>query len=694
MSFPVGGSGIGIKAERSDAGYVVTHLKRKGVAEQDGTLKVGDLLVTVDGVDVASSLSALPSLVLGPVGTAITIGFRRDPGGPLYHVTLIRGGASDDDAPHLARRSLVSEEDTEYFQSSHGRPHTSQGISTSDGEHSPDQSAVWGLDEDPEALDHRRSMTVTPARQFSESFRAKENAADMSDESLRAMRARCVALIPGTGPIPYLPTGAAYQLDLTDVNGRTAHAKDKAPTAGYRIVKSKEADTKVFIDEKSAPQDKKSDHEQALAIILRTPEGKIWQAERKRAKERLALEQKHDWATNSNLQGVTGGRFNHSKPKSEIDWMVHATKDIPAVGTYNPPPKRSSKTTKFGTSQRALSILPPGHEHVPGVGEYDFKMVKSVAAATGGRFSNSDRKGFLDGVQREASRLPGPGEYDVPEALPVGPEGFFFGGKGQRGAEDGAKAARRVPGPGMYDVLDKKELGKKGVVKFGIKAGGSFVDEEVKRVRDHPGPQDYRVKLEEQQPGGRFSRSSVPSNTEVLCKESAKIPGPGRYKIRGFRARDSGPSVKGSGKFSQAANVTLIDQIAERSRNYPAPGHYYQERSSTPKGVVAIHNSNAKSDLEWKLYHAKQLPGPGEYGAPMKPITQANAGKISSSARQSDVDVRLRETSRMPGPGQYEVKGLWQGGGVVRLDHLPRSEAEWRQYEAHYPEMRFRGNSP
>eukprot|EP00961_Rhodomonas_salina_P088766 1194183-Rhodomonas_salina.1 len=61
--------------------------------------------------------------------------------------------------------------------------------------------------------------------------------------------------------------------------------------------------------------------------------------------------------------------------------------------------------------------------------------------------------------------------------------------------------------------------------------------------------------------------------------------------------------------FLSSLAVTLIDQIAERSRNYPAPGHYYQERSSTPKGVVAIHNSNAKSDLEWKLYHAKQLPG-------------------------------------------------------------------------------------
>lgn len=72
----------------------VTGLKHKFPAQQQGTLKVGHLIVSIDGVDVSHSQVALPPLVLGQEGTQVELGYITAPGEPVRHVNIIRGGGA------------------------------------------------------------------------------------------------------------------------------------------------------------------------------------------------------------------------------------------------------------------------------------------------------------------------------------------------------------------------------------------------------------------------------------------------------------------------------------------------------------------------------------------------------------------------------------------------------------------------
>ena len=67
-------------------------------ADREGTVQVGDMIQEVDGVEVkGSAMSELRSLILGEIGTFVTLHFLREsPDGELfeYKVSLIRGNAS------------------------------------------------------------------------------------------------------------------------------------------------------------------------------------------------------------------------------------------------------------------------------------------------------------------------------------------------------------------------------------------------------------------------------------------------------------------------------------------------------------------------------------------------------------------------------------------------------------------------
>lgn len=84
-------AGIGLKVERSAAGYVVTALSERGGAKRSGVLEIGDLVASIDGVDVTASACALAPLVLGPEGSQLRLGYTRKPGGPTRFVMLTRG---------------------------------------------------------------------------------------------------------------------------------------------------------------------------------------------------------------------------------------------------------------------------------------------------------------------------------------------------------------------------------------------------------------------------------------------------------------------------------------------------------------------------------------------------------------------------------------------------------------------------
>jgi hypothetical protein len=93
----------------------------------------------------------------------------------------------------------------------------------------------------------------------------------------------------------------------------------------------------------------------------------------------------------------------------------------------------------------------------------------------------------------------------------------------------------------------------------------SFIDLEKRRTRDIPAPNEYNAPRGHHASGGRFSTSVVLSNVDVLCREAAKLPGPGQYRPKQKKKHGFAKSTSEGSAISIAANQTAY---------VPGPGHY------------------------------------------------------------------------------------------------------------------------
>lgn len=87
---------------------MVSHLIRGGSGDRSGTVKPGDIIVSIDGEDLTSrGLGVMRNTLVGPEGSGVVVGFRRlTEGGEYlgYSVKLMRG------TPGLAIPVLVTGE--------------------------------------------------------------------------------------------------------------------------------------------------------------------------------------------------------------------------------------------------------------------------------------------------------------------------------------------------------------------------------------------------------------------------------------------------------------------------------------------------------------------------------------------------------------------------------------------------------
>ena len=86
-----------------------------------------------------------------------------------------------------------------------------------------------------------------------------------------------------------------------------------------------------------------------------------------------------------------------------------------------------------------------------------------------------------------------------------------------------------------------------------------------------------------------------------------------------------------------------------------------------------------KSDVDWSIYRAAQVPGPGHYGAPQLPAT--SGGRFSSANPKSDVEWEMLRASKIPAPGQYELKEHIPTGGRFS-SACPKSDLELKMLRA------------
>ncbi|KAJ1476223.1 hypothetical protein T484DRAFT_3118773 [Baffinella frigidus] len=166
-------AGIGLKVERSAAGYVVTALSERGGAKRSGVLEIGDLVASIDGVDVTASACALAPLVLGPEGSQLRLGYTRKPGGPTRFVMLTRGQEEERLAVRATQSPLAFHTDQPAHMNAEkqraSRPSTGgAGGHGGRGERSPGPGAV-GVSVDTEAstlLEPLRPTSVPPPGHF------------------------------------------------------------------------------------------------------------------------------------------------------------------------------------------------------------------------------------------------------------------------------------------------------------------------------------------------------------------------------------------------------------------------------------------------------------------------------------------------------------------------------------------------
>ena len=88
---------------------------------------------------------------------------------------------------------------------------------------------------------------------------------------------------------------------------------------------------------------------------------------------------------------------------------------------------------------------------------------------------------------------------------------------------------------------------------------------------------------------------------------------------------------------------------------------------------------SGKSDIEWEIYRAKQLPGPADYGAPSPPKIQG--GRFNMSVVKNEIDLVTYRAKDIPGPGEYDVKPQKMSGGNFNMSKA-KTDIEWQMYYA------------
>ena len=179
--------------------------------------------------------------------------------------------------------------------------------------------------------------------------------------------------------------------------------------------------------------------------------------------------------------------------------------------------------------------------------------------------------------------------------------------------------------------------------------------------------------------GGRFSQGLDTSSLDRLCREKAKLPGPGQYDQRPRHSE-----MPRGGRFSLGNPKSDVEWMIYRSSRQPGPGEYVI-RDSRMIGVDVwggkFNEARPETDVERKMRIGRSMPGPGD--CEIDRDFKTSGGHFNMSNPKTDFDFMLDRAKDMPGPDTYD-NPRWPcpaGGRVKRgtttsagkLDHY-RSE--------------------
>lgn len=152
------------------------------------------------------------------------------------------------------------------------------------------------------------------------------------------------------------------------------------------------------------------------------------------------------------LPGTSGGKFNASKPKTELEWIEYHASQLPGPADWPAPPLPGPSGGRFSTAKPKSDVdwIMYRAAQMPGPSDYD---VRPPSGPCGGTFNKGKSKTNLDWIEIRAAQLPGPGQYGV--GVSKGPlklsGGKFNASKPKTELEWIIYNSLQMPGPGQYD---------------------------------------------------------------------------------------------------------------------------------------------------------------------------------------------------------------------------------------------------
>lgn len=336
--------GVGIKVEGTYAGWVVSELVRKGPAHLNGKIHVGDLIVSVDKTTIKGSSSALAPLMIGLPGSEVEIGVKRGPGGQMIRVKLTRAGAAPElparSHSSLAGASSSLEGGSSFHQQSSSLPSWQHSLDSTDNDSSGVLSphayrGSFGSTSRPRTSDQAEPVSAYNIRpgtsstveggvrpSFAYDLGLEYSLKESGNVLTETRRARSVALLPGMnrgrGSTP--EKAQTWILDIKDNGGAASRRPSISSTYSSRPRSASEILRMVIppvsfnpggtsrdeqtlklgvaqavrelksggdqiggeFETGAGKMDQEAERQKTLAMIMRTPEGKMWKAERRR----------------------------------------------------------------------------------------------------------------------------------------------------------------------------------------------------------------------------------------------------------------------------------------------------------------------------------------------------------------------------------------------------------------------------
>lgn len=167
------------------------------------------------------------------------------------------------------------------------------------------------------------------------------------------------------------------------------------------------------------------------------------------------------------------------------------------------------KTGKMSTARPKthVEIIEARSRLVPAPDYYQRPKTVDPARLKGVKFSDAYPKSYIDWTQYYAKQIPGPSEYVIKNPKKSG--GKFSEARPKTSTEWIIYHAKQIPGPNRYRVEGRTRYGSSvpGGGRIGTGNPLGYIQLEINRVKDNPGPGEYDlVKLPPPSPGQQRKR--------------------------------------------------------------------------------------------------------------------------------------------------------------------------------------------